>query len=151
MAMRWSSQYIVNIDDTNQFESKTEIKLMAWKRAVCYARKTHENPVRRGAHAGAGYPPKSARRSRKLLSEHELSNAIYRFVLSSWETLSYENKLQLGFDPAPGSVGERQGLMYLAGLFKEFSEASFERALDARQRRLSSFGGGNANPHSNAQ
>lgn len=74
--------------------------------------------------------------SRKVLSEHELSNAIYTFVLNSWESLSLEEIHYLGFDPAPGSEGERRGLTYLAEVFRAFSEASFERALDARQRRL---------------
>jgi hypothetical protein len=70
------------------------------------------------------------------MSERELSNAIYTFVLNSWETLSPEEKHYLGFDSAPGSEGEPQGLKYLATLFREFTDANFERALDARQRRL---------------
>lgn len=114
---------------------------MAWKRAICYARKAHSNPQRRATRSGqtlpSGHPQKPAHQSRRLMSEHELSNAIYTFVLNSWETLSAEEKRYLGFDPMPGSEGERQGLKYLATLFREFTDASFERALDARQRRLS--------------
>lgn len=34
MAMRWSSQYIVNFTSMNQFENKREIGCMAWKRAA---------------------------------------------------------------------------------------------------------------------
>ncbi len=113
---------------------------MAWKRAVCYARKAHRNPQRHAARSGqtlpSGYPQKPSQQRRRVMSEYELSNAIHAFVLNSWETLSAEEIGYLGFDPMPGSEGERQGLMYLATLFREFTDASFERALYARQRRL---------------
>ena len=113
---------------------------MAWKRAVCYARKTHNNSQRRTTRScqslPSGYIKKPGHHHRREMSEHELSNAIYTFTLNRWESLSSDEIAYLGFDPTPGSEGERRGLNFLAELFRDFSEASFERALDARQRRL---------------
>jgi len=70
------------------------------------------------------------------MSEHELTHAVYAFIFNSWNALSDEDKHLLGFDPAVCSAGEEQGLKYLHTLFRDFAQASFERALAARKRRL---------------